>query len=53
MPSTTRGTIDIDGGIPYVNGNNDRDQLVGDGFDFNTQRWVGYIAELPLKRDND
>jgi hypothetical protein len=45
--------VNADGVIVYVYGNDDLDQICGQTFDFNTQTWVGYIGELPIKRDNN
>lgn len=44
--------VNSNGVQTFVFGNNDRDQIVGQAFDVNTRRLVGYIGELPLRRDN-
>jgi hypothetical protein len=45
--------VNTNGFVTFVNGNNDRDQIVGDTFDFNTRRWVGYIGDLPIASRGD
>jgi probable HAF family extracellular repeat protein len=42
--------VNADGVVAYVYGNNDFNQIVGQQFDFNTRRWVGYIGDLPLTK---
>jgi len=34
--------------ITFVDGNNDRNKVVGMGFDFSVGRWKGYIGQLPI-----
>jgi len=42
--------VNNNGVVTYVYGNNDLNQIVGQGFDFNTRRWVGYIGDLPITK---
>jgi len=44
--------VNADGVVTYVYGNNDLNQLVGTTYDFNTQRWVGFIGTMPIARDS-
>jgi probable HAF family extracellular repeat protein len=45
--------VNANGVITYVYGNNDLNQIVGQAFDFNTRRWVGYIGDLPIANRGD
>jgi probable HAF family extracellular repeat protein len=45
--------VNADGFPTYAYGNNDRNQICGAGFDFNTRRWVGYIGDLPIANQGD
>ncbi|HSE20265.1 MAG TPA: hypothetical protein VLB68_01365 [Pyrinomonadaceae bacterium] len=38
--------------ITFVDGNNDRNEIVGMGFDFSVGRWKGYIGQLPIHVGN-
>jgi probable HAF family extracellular repeat protein len=40
--------VNVNGDVTYVYGNNDLNEIAGDAYDFNTQRWVGYIGDLPI-----
>ncbi len=43
--------VNANGVVSFVNGNNDVNQIVGEAYDFNTERWVGYVGELPLPQN--
>lgn len=40
------------GVVTFVDGNNDRNEIVGMGFDFSVGRWKGYIGRLPIHVTN-
>jgi probable HAF family extracellular repeat protein len=42
--------VNVNGEATYVYGNNNLNQIAGDAYDFNTQRWVGYIGDLPITK---
>jgi len=44
--------VNDNGVITFVDGNNDRNEIVGMGFDFSVGRWRGYIGQLPIHIGN-
>jgi hypothetical protein len=44
--------VNDNGVITFVDENNDRNEIVGMGFDFSVGRWRGYIGQLPIHIGN-